>query len=178
MSEAPRVAIHYRRPPDRIRVYDQRVVHEEEDVIVTLSQPIEADVAMRHDGEVMLEHGSLALWFTFPDVWHDIGRFHRADGAFSGLYANVLTPPRLDGPIWYTTDLFLDVWQTPSGETFLLDEDEFEEARTLGHIDEDTAQRAWDEGQSILAGATAGAWPPACVSEWTLQRALEVLGET
>lgn len=176
MKSTPRVAIHYRRPPDRLRVYDQRVVHEEDDVIVTLSQPIEAEVAMRHEGEIMLERDSLALWFTFPGVWHDIGRFHRADRTFTGLYANILTPPEIDGPIWHTTDLFLDVWQTPSGTTFLLDEDEFEEARRRGLMDEPTAHRAWDEGQRILAAADRGAWPPPCVSEWTLDRALEVLG--
>ena len=92
MKANPRVAIHYKRPPNRVRIYKQRIVHEENDVIVTLSQPIESEVAMRHDGNIMLEQGSLALWFTFPDVWHDIGRFHRADRTFTGLYANILTP--------------------------------------------------------------------------------------
>ena len=115
MNANPRVAIHYKRPPDRVRIYDQRIVHEETDVIVTLSQPIESEVTMRHDGNIMLEQGSLALWFTFPNVWHDIGLFHRADRTFTGLYANILTPPIIDGPIWHTTDLFLDVWQTPEG---------------------------------------------------------------
>lgn len=177
MNSAPRVAIHYRRPPDRIRIYDQRVVHEADDVIVTFSQPIEADVAMHQDGAVMLERDSLALWFTFPDVWHDIGRFHRADRTFTGLYANILTPPVIDGPIWHTTDLFLDVWQTPSGTTVLLDEDEFEEAREHGLMDSPTAERAWEEGQRILHAAARGEWPPTCVNEWTLERALEVLGD-
>ena len=177
MTFAPRVAIHYRRPPDRLRIYDQRVVHEDDDVIVTLSQPIEADVAMHHDGAIMLERNSLALWFTFPGVWHDIGRFHRADRTFTGLYANILTPPVIDGPIWHTTDLFLDVWQTPSVTTVLLDEDEFEDARTQGLMDPPTAERAWEEGQRILLEAARGEWPPSCVNEWTLERALEVLGD-
>ncbi|MDE3003913.1 MAG: DUF402 domain-containing protein [Gemmatimonadota bacterium] len=177
MSPNARVAIHYRRPPNRVRIYEQRVVHEEDDVIVTLSQPVETDTAMYHDTEVILERDSLALWFTFPDVWHDIGRFHRADRTFTGLYANILTPPVIDGPIWHTTDLFLDVWQTPSGVTVLLDEDEFSEAREQGLMDPPTATRAWDEGQRILSDAAQGTWPPQCVKEWTLERALEVLGD-
>lgn len=177
MNSAPRIAIHYRRLPDSLRIYDQRLVHEEEDVIVTLAQPIEAEVAMHQDGRIILEQGSLALWFTFPHVWHDIGRFHRADGTFTGLYANILTPPVMDGPIWHTTDLFLDVWQTPAGEALLLDEDEFEEAKDRGLMDEATASRAWQEGQDILSAADRGEWPPRCVTEWTLKRALEVLGD-
>ena len=177
MNSAPRIAIHYRRLPDSLRIYDQRLVHEEEDVIVTLAQPIEAEVAMHQDGRIILEQGSLALWFTFPHVWHDIGRFHRVDGTFTGLYANILTPPVMDGPIWHTTDLFLDVWQTPAGKALLLDEDEFEEAKDRGLMDEATASRAWQEGQDILSAADRGEWPPRCVTEWTLKRALEVLGD-
>jgi len=172
----PRVAIHYKRPPNRVRIYDQRIVHEEKDVIVTLSQPIESEVTMRHDGNIMLEQGSLALWFTFPDVWHDIGRFHRADRTFTGLYANILTPPVIDGPIWHTTDLFLDVWQTPEGETLLLDENEFADAKKMGLIDLETANRAWEESQKILSDAALGVWPPNCVREWSLERALTMLG--
>ena len=109
MTDPPRVQIHYKRPPDRLRVYDQRVALERDDVIITLSEPIQTKEPMIHDGALMLESGSLAVWFTFPGVWHDIGRFHCADGTFSGLYANVLTPPIIDGPVWHTTDLFLDV---------------------------------------------------------------------
>ena len=55
MSPNARVAIHYRRPPNRVRIYEQRVVHEEDDVIVTLSQPVETDTAMYHDTEVILD---------------------------------------------------------------------------------------------------------------------------
>ncbi|HCW79462.1 MAG TPA: hypothetical protein DG084_10110, partial [Gemmatimonadetes bacterium] len=118
---------------------------------------------MRHDGNIMLEQGSLALWFTFPNVWHDIGLFHRADRTFTGLYANILTPPIIDGPIWHTTDLFLDVWQTPEGEILLLDENEFADAKKMGLIDLETANRAWEESQRILSDAALGVWPPNCV---------------
>ena len=67
-------------------------------------------------GKIALEAGSDAVWFTFPGLWHDIGRFHRADGEFTGIYANILTPPVIepDGK-WETTDLFLDIWVDPEG---------------------------------------------------------------
>ena len=65
-KEPSRVRIHYHRIPDRERIYDQRVVLERDDVILTLSDPLELDAPMMHDGRVMLEASSLALWFTFP----------------------------------------------------------------------------------------------------------------
>jgi len=89
-----RVRIHYKRLPDHEQIFEQRVILRRDEVIVTLSQPLDlAKPMVSETGHVMLETGSLALWFTFPGVWHDIGRFHSADGSFRGFYANVLTPP-------------------------------------------------------------------------------------
>jgi predicted RNA-binding protein associated with RNAse of E/G family len=176
VSRPGRVLIHYRRLPDQERVFDQQVVLERADVIVTLSQPLElARPMLSDDGELMLEDGSLALWFTFPGAWHDIGLFHRADGTFTGLYANILTPPRIDGTVWHTTDLFLDLWRPEGGATRLLDEHELEDALAQGHIDRETAARARREAERLLSLAGTGAWPPPVVGEWTLERALEVV---
>jgi predicted RNA-binding protein associated with RNAse of E/G family len=172
VTPTPRVAIHYRRPPDRLRIYDQRIVAERDDVIVTLSEPLDLDAPMTVDGSVMLEPGSLAVWFTFPGVWHDIGRFYRADGSFSGLYANILTPPVIDGPVWHTTDLYLDVWWPEHGRATLLDEDELDQALADGHIDAPMADRAREEADRILNLVKRGSWPPSIVEEWTLERAL------
>lgn len=172
-----RVRIHYRRLPDHERIFDQRVVSERDDVIVTLSEPLELDEPMTVDGQVMLEDGSLALWFTFPGEWHDIGLFHRADGTPTGLYANILTPPEIEGAVWRTTDLFLDLWRPVGGELRLLDEDELAEAIEQGHIDPEAVDRARHEARRLLELGASGAWPPPVVGEWTLERALEVLGE-
>lgn len=172
MSTGRRVLIHYKRLPDHERVFDQRVVLDREDVVVTLSEPLDLAAPMTVNDEVMLEDGSLALWFTFPGAWHDIGLFHREDGAFTGLYANVLTPPEMDGETWHTTDLFLDVWWPDGGAAQLLDEDELVDALARGHIDADTATRAQEEAERLLRLAQSGAWPPPVVREWTLARAL------
>ena len=171
-----RVAIHYRRPPDHLKVYDQRVALERDDVIVTLSDPLDLVEPITVDGGPGLEAGSIAVWFTFPGVWHDIGRFHLADGTFTGLYANILTPPEIDGPVWHTTDLWLDVWVRPGEAPRLLDVDEFEEGVAAGYIDRATAERARAEADAILADAGRGAWPPPIVHEWTLEHSLHALG--
>lgn len=169
------VEIHYRRPPGRLQVFRQHLVWDAEDVKVTLARGLAFQQTMRIDGEVVLEDGSDVVWFTFPGVWHDIGRFHRADGTFTGLYANVITPPQMGGTVWHTTDLYLDVWLSPGGSLLLLDEDEFDEAVGRELIDSATASRARREANSILEAAAQGSWPPAVVEEWTRERALEAL---
>jgi predicted RNA-binding protein associated with RNAse of E/G family len=149
---------------------------EQGDVIVTLSEPLELAAAMVADGRVMLERDSVVVWFTFPGLWHDIGRFHRADGTFSGLYANVLTPVEIEGRVWNTTDLYLDVWWPPDDEIRVLDQDELDEALAAGHVDPTTAARARIEAERILDMAALGQWPPRVVDEWTLDRSVSALG--
>jgi len=131
-------------------------------------------------GRTVLEAASPAVWFTFPGLQHDIGRFHSPAGDFTGCYANVLTPveilPREEGSdVWRTTDLFVDLFVTPEGDVHELDRDELHVALERGWIDEPTAAAAEAELQRIAGMARAGTWPPAVVREWTLRRAARVV---
>jgi predicted RNA-binding protein associated with RNAse of E/G family len=155
-------------------VFEQHLVHDGDDVKVTLAV-YRSTPPIVIGGDVALEAGADVVWFTFPGLWHDVGRFHRADGRFTGLYANVLTPPILDGPEWDTTDLFLDLWITPVGKILLLDEDELEEALARGWLDASTAARAREEATRLMDAAAAGSWPPAAVHDWTRERCREAL---
>jgi uncharacterized protein len=176
VSPRDRVRIHYRRLPDHEEIFDQRVVLERPDVIVTVTDPLDLLEPLREGDEVLLEPGARAVWLTFPGAWHDIGRFHLRDGTFTGYYANILTPVDLSAPagsephVWHTTDLFLDVWLAPGGAARLLDEDELAGALSRGHIDAETAEQAQREADRLLALASTGAWPPPVAREWTLAR--------
>ena len=178
MSEAGgQVRIHYHRIPDREQIFHQRVVEVDADgTVVTFAEAAPLEEPVRAGDTVILDPGAPAVWFTFPGVWHDIGRFHRADGTFTGCYANILTPPRMEPGVWHTTDLFLDVWLPVDGPAVLLDQDEFEEARTRGLVDAPTAQRAMDEAHELVGAANQGAWPPDVVTRWTLDAVRERLG--
>ena len=166
------VHIHYRRPPDRYDVFVQRLIHQDPEVVVTFLDRTPLSRPSVVDGRVILEDGSPVVWFTFPGVWHDIGRFHRADGTFTGFYANILTPVRfLDDDAWETTDLYLDVWLEPGRDPVILDEDEFSEAIARGWIDDATAAAARAEAARLLELAAGNAWPPPPVEYWTLERA-------
>lgn len=130
------------------------------------------------EGRVVLEPASPIVWFTFPDAWHDVGRFHRSDGTFTGWYANVLTPVEgIAGREWRTTDLFLDVWlPADAGTARILDEDELAEAVVRGWVTEDTARIARLEAERLVLEAAAENWPPAVTRRWTLERARAELG--
>ncbi len=165
------VTIRYRRPPDRLEVFQQAVVDDDGGCVVTFLPSAQVKKPMAVGGRVVLEPGSPVVWFTYRgDVWHDVGRFHAADGTFTGIYANVLTPVRMEGAEWETTDLFLDVWMDADGRAEILDRDEFDAALAAGWIDPRTAARALAEAERLVDDARRGAWPPTHVPEWTLER--------
>jgi predicted RNA-binding protein associated with RNAse of E/G family len=169
------VSIHYRRPPDRLEVFEQRIVAATDEYVVTFLESAGVRKPIRAGERTILEPGSPVVWFTYPGQWHDIGRFHLRDGTFTGIYANILTPVQMRPGRWDTTDLFLDVWVGSDGEVRVLDEDEFEEAVTLGWIEAPTATTARAHAAEIVQAARAGTWPPAHVAEWDLERVIREL---
>jgi hypothetical protein len=59
------------------------------------------------------------------------------------------------GVPWFD-DLYLDVVILPSGELYLLDEDELEEALRKGHISREDYELAWREAKRIISLYRAG----------------------
>lgn len=177
MASTPeRVQIHYHRPPDRTEVFEQDLLERGEGCVITFVQKAPAHTRVLVQGRTVLEPNAPVIWFTFPDAWHDIGRFHDARGEFTGLYANILTPVEFETPnAWKTTDLYLDIWLGADGSLVTLDEDELADALLRGWIGSPMAARASGEVDRILRGAASGTWPPAIVHEWTLERARRVL---
>ena len=174
----PLVRIHYRRPPDRIQIFEQMLLYEDEDVRITFEPSLPLPSPKWIGGNLAMEPQSPVLWFTYPDTWHDIGLFHSADGRYTGLYANILTPPRFqDRLTWHTTDLYLDLW-IPAGSTEVevLDREQFETARARGLLQREEAAGAEAEVKRILGEAEAGRWPPPVVAEWDLSRAHALAG--
>jgi predicted RNA-binding protein associated with RNAse of E/G family len=166
------VAIHYHRPPDRLEVFHQRVVAETDEFVVTLLEAATLKRPVAVAGRTVLEPGAPVVWFTYPGRWYDIGRFHLRDGTFTGVYANILTPVRMEHDRWETTDLFLDVWVGADGSVALLDEAEFEDAVDRGWIDRATATAAREHAETLALAARQGVWPPEHVAAWTLAAAM------
>lgn len=152
-------------------MFVQELVHESTEVLVTYQPhtPIKRPMIVADD--VVLEDGSPAIWFTFPGQMYDVGRFHTADGTFTGLYVNIIEPVKLETRTdWTSTDLFLDIWIGADGEPQLLDFDEMEHAVVQGWISAQTAARARAEADRLIRAYQERSWPPPIVNEWTISR--------
>lgn len=165
------ITLLYHRPPNHTSVFVQELLHADDNVLITYQPltPLNKPVVVEND--IVLEDGSPAIWFTFPGCMHDVGRFHTADGAFTGLYANIIEPVELHTRTdWSSTDLFLDIWIGPDGEPRLLDFDELEHAVAQGWISAETGERARAEAERLIRLYASGSWPPPIVNEWTISR--------
>lgn len=170
----PIVSIDYCRLPDQYAAFKQACVFENDEVIVTYAERSGIQHPKHLEQTIILEPDSPVVWFTFPNQWHDIGRFHRADGTFTGLYANIITPiERITRYHWSTTDLFLDLW-IADDRLVLLDEDDLLYAEVRKHISEEDGIRARQEVFRLQCEWEDGKWPPPIVQEWTLERARRV----
>ena len=168
------VEIRYRRIGKATEVYPHLVLEATPEVIVSFQPRTSIGKPLVVEGLTILEPRSPVIWFTFPGKWHDVGIFHRTNGASTGLYGNILTPVEIvERRRWLTTDLCLDVWAPRWGPVQLLDEDELDAAEKAGQIRERDAARARAEARTLVAACHAGTWPPPVVAEWSLVRALE-----
>lgn len=170
------VRIHYHRPDRGTTVFVERLVLDRPDVKVTLLADYPGADAYAGD-QLILSAGAPIVWFVFPDRCRDVGRFHLADGTFSGWYTNLRAPIRMEGVEWFCTDLFLDHWLPADGSPGQwLDEDELDAARRSGLLDKAELAIVEAERATIRSELGAGRWPPAVARDLDLADAWHALG--
>ncbi len=156
----PSVRVHYHRPDRGTTVFDERLVLDRPDVKVTLLADYRGEDAYA-DGRRILSAGAPVLWFVFPGLCRDVGRFHLSDGTFTGWYTNLRAPIRMDGADWYCTDLYLDHWLPATAEAGTwLDEDELAAARRAGLLEEPLLHLVDRERAAVDDALARGVWPP------------------
>ena len=172
-----RVRIHYHRPDRGTTVFEEELVLDRPDVKVTLLDTYDGKEAFA-GGRLILPAGAPVVWFVYPALCRDVGRFHLADGTFTGWYTNLRAPIRMDGNEWYCTDLFLDHWLPADGSPGMwLDEEELDAARAAGLVGAADVDLVRHERAAIEAQLHT-AWPPPLARELDLDQALLRLGRS
>jgi predicted RNA-binding protein associated with RNAse of E/G family len=170
-----RVRIHYHRPDRDTTVFEERLVLDRPDVKVTLLEAHHGKDAFAGD-RLILPTGAPVVWFVYPRLCRDVGRFHLGDGTFTGWYTNLRAPIRMDGNDWYCTDLFLDHWLPADGSPPMwLDEDELDAARDAGVVGAADLELVRRERAALESQLGTG-WPPALARDLDLEQAIRRLG--
>jgi hypothetical protein len=82
-------------------------------------------------GYTHFETGDRFVEHYYSNRWFNIFAIANKNGVHKGWYCNITEPARISTDTIVQVDLYLDVWINPTGETLLLDEDEFESATIL-----------------------------------------------
>ena len=157
----------YTRLPDRVSHFQQNLLYEDDNVIVT-TQRIRPSNPIVIDGVTVLGDDFTAVWFVFDGRWYDIGKIYNLDNQFTGYYCDIITPMKRTETHFEITDLFLDLWVSPDGSYQIQDEDEFEAALQNNWIQTDLANQARTALQNLISEIESGVFPPEIVFRWEL----------
>ena len=125
------ITLTYKRLPDRVNYFQQELLYEDSEVIVT-SQRIKPSSPIVLNGETVLADNFTAIWFVFTGLWYDIGKIYNLDNEWTGYYCDIMMPVKRSSDQFEIVDLFLDLWVSPDSSYEIQDEDEFETALEEG----------------------------------------------
>lgn len=159
------------RLPNRRASQPSLVLQATDDTIV-LAHELSPHRPVEYLGQTVMDVGHWGVWFLFNGRPFDVGRIYRPDRTWTGYYVDVLEPVRWEGSDPNTlapiTDLFLDLWIAPDGKYMVLDEDEFEEAISSGHLTGEQIAHARRVLQELIAATQRGEFPPAVVRDFRI----------
>lgn len=172
--------VEVRRPTEEPRTYRLELLREAPEPAVALQRWPDGAEPRHVTGDLVLEPGSVLLWYLFPGRGYEVAAFHDPDERLLGHYTNLIRPPELradeggNGRRWVVEDLCLDLWQPVGGEPRVLDREELERAVASGAIDREEAERTERLASELADRGRAGDWPPAAVARWPLERVEEL----
>lgn len=162
------ITLTYKRLPDRINYFQQQLLYEDKDVIVT-SQKIKPSSPIVLNGETVLGDNFTAIWFVFTGLWYDIGKIYNLNNEWTGYYCDIMKPVKRSPDQFEIVDLFLDLWVTPNGNYEIQDEDEFETALEEGTISTELAEKARNVLDDLIGEVVSGKFPPEFVKNFGSQ---------
>ncbi|WP_324295642.1 ribonuclease FAU-1 family protein [Rossellomorea vietnamensis] len=109
-----------------------------------ITQYGDKEVCIVDNGYMWLQH--------FPmEKNHSLTTMFDANGEIVQWYIDICLENGVEDGVPWMDDLYLDIVVLPSGEFFLLDEDELEQAFKNGAISESMYGLAWKESRKIMS---------------------------
>lgn len=157
------ITVRYRRPGKESRGWEQRLLADTEDMIVSsfvfrLQKPFLSD----DEGDVLIESGYYGVLFELLDRWYNVVKIYDEDRELKGYYTDIRKPPVKTEVGYEALDLFLDVWVYPDNEYMVLDRDEFEDA----DIDESLRREAERAVERVTTMVRNDDYPPELVEKF------------
>lgn len=148
--DSSKLHLRYIRLPNQVLdIYDE-LIYKSRRVIVGKSQ-ITSTHMVEFDGEVVLAPSFQIVYFELAGKWFTIGKIRNLNGEHTGYYCDIVTPPRpLEDNGVELTDLFLDLWVSPTLGFKVLDEEELETALRKDWITRQLYNKAREELEKLI----------------------------
>lgn len=166
------ITLTYKRLPDRVNYFEQELLYEDSEVIVTTQRVVPSSPIILN-GETVLGDNFNVIWFVFKGLWYDIGKIYNLKNEWTGYYCDIILPVERTSDKFEIVDLFLDLWVSPDGTYEIQDEDEFETALENGIIDPKLAERARNALNSLIDEVEMGGFPPEFVKNFKSELSME-----
>ena len=153
----------YRRLPDYVREFPG-VLREATASKLVIESPISVDRPLKVSGAIIADTGYSSIWFVYRNKWYDVGKFYASAWRWIGYYCDIVKPVKMllagASRTVTLTDLFLDLWVTRDGRTFVLDEEELTNALKKHIVSTRLAHGAREQILSLTRRVRAGQFPP------------------
>ena len=163
-SAIPRkITIVYRRLPNDIREF-AGLLRKETSSRLVIESTISVDRPINVSGQIIADTGYFSIWFVYANRWYDVGKFYDRSGRWLGYYCDIIKPVKkllINSFRTVTlTDLFLDLWITRDGRTFILDEEQLHKALENRWVSSSLAHEAERRTRSLHQMTRARWFPP------------------
>lgn len=166
------ITLTYRRLPERVNYFEQNLLYEDKEVIVT-TQSVTPSAPIIIDGETVLGDNFNVIWFVFTGLWYDIGKVYNLSNEWTGYYCDIILPVERTSDKFEIVDLILDLWVSPDGTYEVQDDDEFETALENGIIDVELAEKARNALNNLINEVKTGNFPPEFVKNFSTELPME-----
>lgn len=161
------ITVEYIRPGKETSYYEEDLLVENDEFVKTfkrLPEKIADDLTrgLRKNGFIAEDEtcGYVTKIYFFHEYF-DLLLFQDEHERVLGYYSDVGTPLTRTPDGYQMTDWFLDIWLSPDGTLFELDEDEFAEAVSRNLLTASEARIARETFQRLIDEVKAGIYPTA-----------------
>lgn len=158
------VKVRYHRPGKETREWEQRLLADNEDMIVSsfvfrLSKPFTP-----FGDTPLIKDGYYGVLFDLLDRWFNVVKIFDEQKRFIGYYSDIRSPPQRFEGGYKAEDLFIDFWVETDGTYYILDREEFEEADISNECREKVEQTI----EKIKEMIERGGYPPKEIKEFEI----------
>lgn len=159
------ITVEYIRPGKETSYYEEHLLAENDEYIKTFKRlPDEIADNLTHGLRknrfiAQDEYCSCITKIYFFHEYFDLLLFQDEQERVIGYYSDIGTPLTKTPNGFQMTDWFLDIWLSPDGTLFELDEDEFEEALSRGLLSDADAKIARETFDRLIREVKAGVYP-------------------